>query len=58
MTLVDQLCLRKSLDKPLTTSETEILQAIADGDRSADVAARNGITEATVKNTVWPGAPR
>jgi DNA-binding NarL/FixJ family response regulator len=53
VTLVDQLYLRKSLDKPLTTTEIEILQAVADGDRSADVEARKGITEATVKNTVW-----
>ena len=47
MTLVDQLILRTSLDKPLTTTEIETLQAVADGDRSADVAARKGITEAT-----------
>ena len=40
MTLVDQFILRKSLDKPLTTTEIEILQAIADGDRSADVFMR------------------
>jgi two-component system nitrate/nitrite response regulator NarL len=53
MTLVDQLYLRKSLDKPLTKTEIETLQAVADGDRSADVATRRGITEATVKNTVW-----
>jgi DNA-binding CsgD family transcriptional regulator len=53
VTLVDQLYLRKSLDKPLTTTEIETLQAVADGDRSAEVAARRGITEATVKNTVW-----
>jgi DNA-binding CsgD family transcriptional regulator len=49
VTLVDQLYLRKFLDKPLTTTEIETLQAVADGDRSADVAARRGITEATVK---------
>ena len=53
MTFVDQLYSRKFLDKPLTTTEIEILQAVTDGDRSADVAARKGITEATVKNTVW-----
>ena len=53
MTLVDQLILRKSLDKPLTTTEIEILQAVADGDRSADVATRRGITEATAKNVIW-----
>jgi DNA-binding CsgD family transcriptional regulator len=53
VTLVDQLYLWKFLDKPLTTSEMEALQAVADGDRSADVAARNGTTAATVKTTVW-----
>jgi len=53
MTLVDQFYLRKFLDKPLTTSEIKALQAVADGDRSADVAARNGTTAATVKTTVW-----
>ena len=47
------LYLRKRLDGPLTKTEIETLQAVADGDRSADVAARKGITEATVKNTVW-----
>jgi DNA-binding NarL/FixJ family response regulator len=53
VTLVDQLYLRKSLDKPLTTTEIETLQAVADGDRSADVAARKGIAVASVKNTIW-----
>ena len=33
--------------------KSEALQAVADGDRSADVAARNGTTAATVKTTVW-----
>jgi DNA-binding NarL/FixJ family response regulator len=48
VTLVDQL----SLDKPLTTTEIETLQAVDDGDRSADVAVRRGIAVA-VKNCIW-----
>jgi DNA-binding CsgD family transcriptional regulator len=53
VTLVYQLYLRKSLDKPLTTTEIEALQAVADGDRSSDVAVSRGITEASVKNLIW-----
>ena len=53
VTFVDQLYLQKSLDNPLTTTEIEILQQVADGSRSIDVAIRIGTTESTVKTAVW-----